>query len=229
MKHIFLFIGLLVSLYSYAIIPDRKYVRLPQEVGMIYKELDAHKGKRFAIIVDEAHSSQSGKSAEKLKAALADTEASLKEWAELEGKTEDEMKDDMDVMMETLLTQGQHSNQYFYAFTATPKPKTLQTFGVKKENGFDAFHHYSMRQAIDEGFILDVLKCYTTIETAYKVVKTITENPEFEEPPATRAIKAFHDNHEFVINQKMEVVVEKFREDFADEMLDVQVLSLIHI
>lgn len=179
---------------------------------LIYKELDAHKGKRFAIIVDEAHSSQSGKSAEKLKAALADTEASLKEWAELEGKTEDEIKDDMDVMMETLLTQGQHSNQYFYAFTATPKPKTLQTFGVKKENGFDAFHHYSMRQAIDEGFILDVLKCYTTIETAYKVVKTITENPEFEEPPATRAIKAFHDNHEFVINQKMEVVVEKFRE-----------------
>ena len=179
---------------------------------LIYKELDAHKGKRFAIIVDEAHSSQSGKSAEKLKAALADTDASLKEWAELEGRTEEEMKDDMDAMMETLLTQGQHRNQYFYAFTATPKPKTLQTFGVKTSKGYDAFHHYSMRQAIDEGFILDVLKCYTTIETAYKVIKTVTENPEFDEPPATRAIKAFHDNHELVIAQKMAVVVEKFRE-----------------
>ena len=179
---------------------------------LIYKELDAHRGRRFAIIVDEAHSSQSGKSAEKLKAALADTDASLKEWAELECMTEEQMKDDMDTMMETLLTQGQHKNQYFYAFTATPKPKTLQTFGVKTDKGYDAFHHYSMRQAIGEGFILDVLKCYTTIETAYKVIKTITDNPEFDEPPATRAIKAFHDNHEFVITQKMEVVVEKFRE-----------------
>lgn len=179
---------------------------------LIYKELDAHKGKRFAIIVDEAHSSQSGKSAEKLKAALADTESALQEWAELEGKTEEEMRDGMDLMMETLLTQGQHANQYFYAFTATPKPKTLQTFGIKTDKGYDAFHHYSMRQAIDEGFILDVLKCYTTLETAYKVIKTVTENPEFEEPPATRAIKAFHDNHEFVIAQKMAVVVEKFRE-----------------
>ena len=179
---------------------------------IIYKELDSHAGKKFAIIVDEAHSSQSGKSAEKLKAALADTDAALKEMAEMEGRAEEEIRDEMDELTETLLTQGQHKNEYFYAFTATPKPKTLQVFGERKGEVYDAFHHYSMKQAIDEGFILDVLKYYTTIETAYKVVKTIQDNPELEEPPATRAIKVFHDNHEFVIRQKIEVIVEKFRE-----------------
>lgn len=178
---------------------------------LIYKELDNHKGKQFAIIVDEAHSSQSGKSAEKLKAALADTDESLREWAEIEGKTEKEIIDEMENLSE-LLTQGQHKNQYFYAFTATPKPKTLRTFGEQKGEKWDAFHHYSMRQAIDEGFILDVLKYYTTIETSYKIAKTITENPEYEEPPATKAVKDFHDNHQFVIEQKIALIVEKIRE-----------------
>ena len=178
---------------------------------LIYKELDNHKGKQFAIIVDEAHSSQSGKSADKLKAALADTEESLREWAEIEGKTENEIIDEMDNLSD-LLTQGQHKNQYFYAFTATPKPKTLRTFGEQKGEKWDAFHHYSMRQAIDEGFILDVLKYYTTIETSYKVAKTISENPEFDEPPATKAVKDFHDNHQFVIEQKVALIVEKIRE-----------------
>lgn len=178
---------------------------------LIYKELDNHKGKQFSIIVDEAHSSQSGKSAEKLKAALADTEESLREWAEIEGKTEEEIIDEMEHLSE-LLTQGQHKNQYFYAFTATPKPKTLRTFGEWKGNKYDAFHHYSMRQAIDEEFILDVLQNYTTIETSYKIAKIITENPMFEEPPATKAVKDFHDNHQFVVEQKVALIVEKIRE-----------------
>lgn len=179
---------------------------------LIYKELDEHAGKNFAIIVDEAHSSQSGKSAEKLKAALADTDEALKELAEWEEKTEEQLRDEMDEMTETLLAQGKHKNLYFYAFTATPKPKTLQTFGVEKADGsFDAYHHYSMRQAIDEGFILDVLKYYTTLETSYEVAKAVSDNPEYDEPPATKAIKAFHDNHEFVLEQKVEVMVETFR------------------
>lgn len=179
---------------------------------IIYKELDEHKGKRFAIIVDEAHSSQSGKSAEKLKAALADTDEALKELAEWEEKSEEQLRDEMDEMTETLLTQGQHGNLFFYAFTATPKPKTLQTFGVERPDGtFDAYHHYSMRQAIDEGFILDVLKYYTTLETSYEIAKAVSDNPEYDEPPATKAIKAYHDNHEFVLQQKIEVMVETFR------------------
>lgn len=185
---------------------------------IIYKELDNHKGKKFAIIVDEAHSSQSGSAAAKLKAALADTDEALREMAEIEGKAEEEIVDDMDVMIQELLTQGKHKNEFFYAFTATPKPKTLQTFGVESGVGEDgkpkytAFHHYSMRQAIDEGFILDVLKFFTPIETSYEVVKTIPDNPEYEEPPATKAIKEFHDNHQFVIEQTIEIIVEKFRE-----------------
>lgn len=180
---------------------------------IIYKELDGQSGKNFAIIVDEAHSSQSGKSAEKLKAALADTDEALREMAEWEEKTEAEIKDEMDLMTETLLTQGKHKNLYFYAFTATPKPKTLQTFGERQPDGtFDAFHHYSMRQAIDEGFIEDVLKYYTTVETSYEIAKAVSENPEYEEPPAARAIRQYHDNHEFVLQQKIAVIVEKFRE-----------------
>lgn len=186
---------------------------------IIYKELDSHAGKRFAIIVDEAHSSQSGKSAEKLKAALADTDEALREMAELEEKTEQEIKDEMDLMTETLLTQGQQPNLYFYAFTATPKPKTLQTFGVPKADGtFDAFHHYSMRQAIDEGFIMDVLKNYTTLDTAYEIAKSIKDDPEYDEPPATVAIKRYHDNHEHVIAQKVEIMVETLRSVTLNKM-----------
>ena len=184
----------------------------------IYKALDCHSGKNFAIIVDEAHSSQSGKSAEKLKAALADTDEALRELAELEEKAEEQLKNEMDDMVETLLTQGQHKNLSFYAFTATPKPKTLQTFGVNKGEGFDAYHHYSMRQAIDEEFILDVLKYYTTYQISYEIAKQVQDNPELEEPPATKAIKSYHDNHQFVLEQKVEIMVEKFREISLNKM-----------
>ncbi len=186
--------------------------------SLIYKDLDAHTGKRFAIIVDEAHQSQSGKSAEKLKAALADTDEALREMAEIEEKTEEELKDDMDVMMDTLLTQGRHKNQFFYAFTATPKPKTLQTFGEpfgEDEEGrpkYTAYHHYSMRQAIDEGFILDVLQFFTPVETSYNILKSISEDPELEEPPAAQAIRSYHDNHQYVIDSIAQLIVEKFKE-----------------
>lgn len=180
---------------------------------IIYKEIESKRGKRFAIIVDEAHSSQSGKSAEKLKAALADTDEALREMAELEGKAEEQIKDELDEMAETLLAQGQHKNQFFYAFTATPKPKTLQAFGNKRDNDtFDAYHHYSMRQAIDEGFILDVLQYYTTVDTCFKIIKSIPNDPTYKEPPASRALKNYYNNHEYVIEHTAELIVEKFRE-----------------
>ncbi len=180
---------------------------------LIYKEIDKHTGENFAVIVDEAHSSQSGKSAQKLKTALADTDKALREWEEIEGEEEAKQADEMDELTQTLLTQGQHENLSFYAFTATPKPKTLEIFGEEMPDGSrDAFHHYSMRQAIDEGFIEDVLKFYTTYEISYEISKVSKENPEYEEPPATKAIKAFHDKHQFVIDQKVTIMVEKFRE-----------------
>lgn len=192
---------------------------------VIYKELTSRSGKRYAIIVDEAHSSQSGKSAEKLKAALADTDEALRELAEIEEKTEEELEKDKDALMEDLLAQGQHANLSFYAFTATPKPKTLQTFGILKARGetpqddkYVAYHNYSMLQAIEEGFIKDVLKFYTTYKISYEIVKQTEENPEYEETPATRAIKAYHNSHQHVIEQKTAIMVEKFREVTLLEM-----------
>lgn len=186
---------------------------------IIYKELTSRSGKRYAIVVDEAHSSQSGKSAEKLKAALADTDEALREYAEIEEVEAEELEKKKDALLEDLLAQGQHSNLFFYAFTATPKPKTLQTFGELAEEGdspednrYVAYHNYSMLQAIEEGFILDVLKYYTTYDTTYEIAKRIEADPSYEETPATRAIKAFHDNHQHVIAQKTAIIVEKFRE-----------------
>lgn len=192
---------------------------------IIYKELTSRSGKKYAIVVDEAHSSQSGKSAEKLKAALADTDEALKELAAIEEKTEEELEKEKDALMEDLLAQGQHANLSFYAFTATPKPKTLQTFGILTEkadkpedNKYEAYHNYSMLQAIEEGFIKDVLKYYTTYETSYEIAKQIKDNPEYEETPATRAIKSYHDNHQRVIEQKTAIIVEKFREVTLNQM-----------
>ncbi len=186
---------------------------------VIYKELSNRSGKHYAVVVDEAHSSQSGKSAEKLKAALADTDEALKEMAEIEGKTEEELEAQKDELMEDLLSQGQHANLSFYAFTATPKPKTLQTFGIPYQDAaepntekFRPFHIYSMKQAIEEGYIMDVLQNFTHVTTAYEVAKQIEDNPEYEETPATKAIKAYHDNHQHVIEQKTAIFVEKFRE-----------------
>ena len=186
---------------------------------LIYKEVNKNTGKRYALIVDEAHSSQTGKAAEKMKAALADTEEALREMAAMQEVAEEELEKQRDEIMDTLLAQGQHSNLSFYAFTATPKPKTLRTFGVCTHQDIDptkcryeAFHTYSMQQAIEEGFIKDVLLSYTPYEVTYEITKRITEDPEYEETPATRAVKAFHDNHQHVIDQKCAIIVEKFRE-----------------
>ena len=121
-----------------------------QKFPVIYQEVDKVAGRNFAIIVDEAHSSQTGSSAMKLKAALADTEAALREYAEIEGKAEDEI-DRNDKLVQEMLTHGKHPNLSFFAFTATPKPATLEMFGSQCTDGsFHPFHIYSMRQAIEE-------------------------------------------------------------------------------
>ena len=111
------------------------------------------------MIVDEAHSSQTGQSATKLKMALADTTEALAEYAGLEGKAEDELDLENDKFLQELVTAGKHKNLSFYAFTATPKDKTLELFGEEWPDGsFHPFHVYSMRQAIEEGLIMDVLR-----------------------------------------------------------------------
>ena len=179
---------------------------------IIYQEIDKQKG-RYAIIVDEAHSSQTGTSAKKLKQALADTTQALEEYSEIEAKSEAEIIDGEDYLVREILSHGKHDNLSFFAFTATPKPKTLEMFGDKQEDGtFRAFHIYSMRQAIEEVFILDVLKYYVTVENAYKVAKSISDNPEMEENPTTRAIISYQKSHDVTMYSKVEMMIDKFKE-----------------
>lgn len=183
-----------------------------QKFPYIYDEINDTTDKRFAIIVDEAHSSQSGKTAKKLKAALADTEEALKEFAEIENKEEEEIKSEEDKLVEQMLTHGWHKNLSFFAFTATPKETTLEMFGTKLLNGkFRAFHIYSMKQAIEEGFILNVLKNYMTYKNCYKIAKNIPENPEVPTSQALKAIQRYETLHPYNLQQKTIIMIETFR------------------
>lgn len=182
-----------------------------QKFPVIYKEVNSG-NKRFAIIVDEAHSSQTGDAAKKLKRALADTEEILKEYAEMEGAEEDSRKDDEDRLLDELAAQGMHENLSFFAFTATPKGKTLNMFGWKDENGvYHPFHIYSMRQAIEEHFILDVLKNYMTYKMYYKIIKNIPDDPELDTVAGVRAIQKYESLHPHNISQKTTIMLEHFR------------------
>ena len=183
-----------------------------QKFPVIYQEVDKVAGRNYAVIVDEAHSSQTGSSALKLKAALADTEEALREYAELEGKAEEEL-DLNNKLLQEMLVQGKHANLSFFAFTATPKAQTLELFGTEWEDGsFHPFHVYSMRQAIEEGFILDVLQNYMTYATCFKIAKNTPENPELPESRATKIIRKYEKLHPYNISQKAQIIVETFRE-----------------
>lgn len=182
-----------------------------QKFPVIYKEIIGGKS-NFAIIVDEAHASQTGEAAKKLKKALADTESILEEYARMENEDEEARKDEEDKILDELAAHGQHKNLSFFAFTATPKDKTLQMFGEKQPDGkFRAFHIYSMQQAIDEGFILDVLNNYTTYTNYFEIIKKIEDDPELESSRAASAIRKFESLHPHNLSQKTIVMVEHFR------------------
>lgn len=189
---------------------SRIIVTTLQKFPVIYQEVESTQGKGFAIIVDEAHSSQSGSSASKLKTALADTEAALREYAEIEGKAEDEI-DREDKLLQEMLVHGKHKNLSFFAFTATPKAQTLEMFGTEYLDGsFHPFHIYSMKQAIQEGFIMDVLQNYMTYHTCFKIAKTIPDNPEVPASRAAKVIRRFEELHPYNISQKAQIIVETF-------------------
>ncbi|MBQ9875203.1 MAG: type I restriction endonuclease subunit R [Thermoguttaceae bacterium] len=191
---------------------SRIIVTTLQKFPVIYREVDEAKGRNYAVIVDEAHSSQTGSSAMKLKEALADTADALKEYAEIEGIAEEEV-DSQDRLIKEMLTCGKHKNLSFFAFTATPKNKTLELFGEEQDDGsFRPFHVYSMRQAIEEGFILDVLQNYMTYNTCFKIAKTIEENPDAPASRAAKAIRKFEELHPHNIAQKAQIIVETFQE-----------------
>lgn len=163
----------------------------------------SHKQNRFAVIIDEAHSGQSGRNSAQMNLALSGL------------ASEDEMdnEDKINAMMEgrKLLT-----NASYFAFTATPKNKTLETFGVPYQDGDDVkhrpFHVYTMKQAIQEGFILDVLKYYTPIASYYKLMKTVQDDPMFDKKRAQKKLRSFVENDSYTIAQKAEMMVEHFHE-----------------
>jgi len=162
----------------------------------------AHKRRTFAIIIDEAHSSQSGNMSAKMNIALSG-EYLLEE---------DESAEDKIIK----LMEGRKmlTNASYFAFTATPKNKTLEMFGVPYPEGDETkhrpFHVYTMKQAIQEGFILDVLKYYTPIESYYKLAKTITNDPTFDKKKAQKKLRTFVESNSYAISQKAEIVVEHF-------------------
>ena len=181
-----------------------------QKFPVIYSEINSQ-NKKFAVIVDEAHSSQTGRAAAKLKEGLGDTEKILEEYARQEYEQEENIIDDEDKMLNELVAHGQHDNMSFFAFTATPKDKTLQLFGEKQADGsYRPFHIYSMKQAIEEGFILDVLQNYMTYNMYYKIVKKSSEDPEVKMSKGMKQIANYESLHPHNISQKAAIMIEQF-------------------
>jgi len=159
--------------------------------------------RRYALIVDEAHSSQTGETARELKAILGT--AAAQENPEEEPDWEDRLN-------QVMQSRGRQPNLSFFAYTATPKGKTLELFGRTGAGGKpEAFHLYSMRQAIEERFILDVVKNYTTYKTYFRLVKAVEDDPNLPRKKAARALAKFLEMHPTNIEQKVEVIVEHFR------------------
>lgn len=189
----------------------RLIVSTLQKFPVIYEQVES-KGKRFAIIVDEAHSSQTGTSALKLKSALADKRDALEEYAEVEAEAEEAAADWEDQLADELASHGRHQNLTFVAFTATPKEQTLEMFGEEWPDGtFHPFHVYSMRQAIEEGFIMDPLANYVSYSEAVELARTVPDNPDVPSSPTLKLLRKYKELHPYALGQKAELIVETFR------------------
>ena len=186
-----------------------------QKFPFVMDEIGSLQAKRFAIIIDEAHSSQSGETASKMNWVLSDKETPY---------GEDEAQDPEPVTSEdainTMIEQRKMlKNGSYFAFTATPKNKTLETFGDKTTEGkFKPFDTYTMKQAIEEGFILDVLKNYTTYQSYYKLDKSAEENPEFETKQANKKLRAYVESHPFSIMEKSKIMINHFNTDVHNQI-----------
>ncbi len=155
--------------------------------------------KRFAVIIDEAHSSQSGSAADNLNRAMGNS------------GNEEEDPDPQDKILEAMRSRKMRNNASYLAFTATPKNNTLEKFGVCQEDGkYKPFHLYSMKQAIEEGFILDVLANYTTYRSYYEIEKSIEDNPLFDTIKAQKKLRAYVERHEQTIATKAEIMLDHF-------------------
>ena len=173
-----------------------KFPLILSEIGSEFKD------RQFAIIIDEAHSSQNGSLSAKMNIGLSGNV--FEENDELEEK-----------VLKIIKGRAMLSNANYYAFTATPKNKTLQMFGVPYqkrdgEMGHRPFHNYSMKQAIEEGFIMDVLKHYTPIQSYYQLAKKIDDDPQFDKKRAEKKLRTFVESNEYTIRKKAEIMVEHF-------------------
>ncbi|MGN6297379.1 MAG: type I restriction endonuclease subunit R [Ginsengibacter sp.] len=158
--------------------------------------------KKFGVIIDEAHSSQSGETATDLKEVLGGDKLA----EDARKRAEEEGEGNMEALYRSMAKRGKQSNISFFAFTATPKHKTLKVFGTDNK----PFHRYTMRQAIEERFIMDVLLNYTTYATYYKLLKSSEDDPQVERKKAAKALARFLRLHPHNISQKTEIMVEHF-------------------
>jgi type I restriction enzyme R subunit len=168
-----------------------------QTFPFVLEKVDGLRGKKFAIIVDEAHSSQSGESAAALKRVLTKLGS-------------DDVDEDADPLTAAALARGKHETLSYFAFTATPKPKTLELFGDREGDAVRPFHNYSMRQAIDEGFILDVLSNYVTYKTYWRLTGG-DDDREVDERKASAALARFAELSPASLQQRAELIVEHFK------------------
>ena len=188
-----------------------------QALEVIIAKAAELKDRRYAVIVDEAHSSQTGDAAAALKSLLG--AGAIAERTIADEEDGEEGLDGEDVLVAALAARGQQRNLSFFAFTATPKAKTLELFGQLGADGnHHPFHLYSMRQAIEEGFILNVLEHYTTYQTFWKVAKATADDPEVVKSEAAAAVARFVSLHPTNIAQKVEIMVEHFRGVTAKEI-----------
>ncbi len=158
--------------------------------------------KKFAVIIDEAHSSQSGSAHDNMNRAIG---------KKTDDGEDDDAMDAQDKIIEAMRSRKMRGNASYLAFTATPKNTTLEKFGRKQpDGGFAPFHLYSMKQAIEEGFILDVLANYTTYKSYYEIEKSIAENPEFNTKKAQRKLRAYVERSQQTIDTKAEIMLEHF-------------------
>lgn len=167
-----------------------------QKFPFIVDGIEDLSDKRFAVIIDEAHSSQSGSAHDNMNRAMGQ---------------QDEEEDDQDKILKAMKSRKMRGNASYLAFTATPKNTTLEKFGEKQDDGsFQPFHLYSMKQAIEEGFILDVLANYTTYKSYYEIEKSIAENPEFDTKKAQKKLRAYVERSQQTIDTKAEIMLEHF-------------------
>jgi len=176
----------------------QKFPFILDEIG------DEHRGRTFAIIIDEAHSSQGGRTSAKMNIALAENG----------GEEEEETYED--TINRIMESRKMLANASYFAFTATPKNKTLELFGEPIPEGDKVkhrpFHSYTMKQAIQEGFIFDVLANYTPVASYYRLMKIVEDDPEFDTKKAKKKLRRYVESHEYAIRQKAEIMVDHFHE-----------------